>query len=75
MREGDAPRLVDLPVAGVSELTLVVTDAGDGINCDCANWADARLVPDPTAAQTSAHLSRVSTLLRSAASPHGIRNG
>ncbi|MCL4194206.1 MAG: hypothetical protein KJZ87_20890, partial [Thermoguttaceae bacterium] len=27
---------------------LVATDAGDGITCDCANWAEARLTPDPS---------------------------
>ncbi len=54
MREGDAARPVDIPVAGVDELTLVVTDAGDGINCDCANWVDARLIPDPAAAHAPA---------------------
>ncbi len=49
MREGDAPRSVDVPVRGAEELTLIAEDAGDGITCDCANWADARLIPDPTA--------------------------
>ncbi|MHB8863951.1 MAG: NPCBM/NEW2 domain-containing protein [Pirellulaceae bacterium] len=51
MREGDAPRPVHLSVAGVEELTLVADEAGDGITCDCANWADARLVADPAAAK------------------------
>ena len=36
-------RRVDVPVAGVHELRLVVTDAGDNYYCDMANWADARL--------------------------------
>ena len=43
MREGDAPRPIKISVAGADELTLVADDAGDGITCDCANWADARL--------------------------------
>ncbi len=51
MREGDAPRPIKISVAGVDELTLVADEAGDGITCDCANWADARLVPDPAAAK------------------------
>ncbi len=38
---------VDLPVAGVRELRLVVTDAGDGYFADMANWADARLLKAP----------------------------
>ncbi len=49
MREGDAARPVSVSVAGASELRLVADDAGDGITCDCANWADARLVRDPNA--------------------------
>lgn len=35
---------VDVLLTGVQELRLVVTDAGDNINCDEANWADARLI-------------------------------
>ncbi len=51
MREGDAPRSIKIPVTEADELTLVADDAGDGITCDCANWADARLIPDPAAAK------------------------
>jgi hypothetical protein len=36
-------RQVDLPLAGVQVLRLVVTDAGDGITADMANWGMARL--------------------------------
>lgn len=43
MREIDPPKPVRLRVEDAGELRLVVTDAGDGITCDCANWADARL--------------------------------
>jgi hypothetical protein len=41
LREVEA---VDLPVAGVRVLRLVVADAGDGIICDMANWAGARVL-------------------------------
>lgn len=34
---------IDVSVEGAMYLRLVVTDAGDGITCDCANWAGARL--------------------------------
>ena len=44
MREADPPRPVRVSVRGAGELRLVVTDAGDGITCDCANWANARLI-------------------------------
>jgi hypothetical protein len=36
---------VDVPVDGVQRLRLVVTDAGDGIPADMANWAAPRLLP------------------------------
>ena len=51
MREADAARPVMVSVVGASELRLVADDAGDGITCDCADWADARLVRDPQAAK------------------------
>lgn len=49
LRAADAPKRVSVPVAGAQELRLVVTDAGDGITCDVADWAQARLVRDPDA--------------------------
>jgi hypothetical protein len=51
VRENDPPRKVSVPLNGAEELRLVVTDAGDGITCDCANWADASLIRDPRAPQ------------------------
>jgi signal transduction histidine kinase len=42
---GQSGRVIDLDVTGMKELKLVVTDAGDGINFDWANWADASLTP------------------------------
>jgi len=44
MKEQDDARPINISVAGAQELRLVVTDAGDGITCDCADWANARLV-------------------------------
>ncbi len=44
MHESDAAKKVSVDVRGASELRLEVTDAGDGIICDCADWADARLL-------------------------------
>ncbi len=42
---GDTPaRRVSVALAGVRELKLVVTDAGDGNKDDYADWADARLL-------------------------------
>jgi NPCBM/NEW2 domain len=48
----DTPaRRVSAPLAGVAELKLVVTDAGDGITCDHADWAEPVLVPGPVTRQ------------------------
>jgi hypothetical protein len=44
MRARDEAKPVRISLEGANELRLVATDAGDGINCDMANWADARLV-------------------------------
>ncbi len=38
------PEFVSVDVRGAQTLTLVVGDAGDGITCDHACWADAHLV-------------------------------
>jgi putative membrane-bound dehydrogenase-like protein len=35
---------VEIDITGVKELWLVVTDAGDGIGCDWADWAEPRLI-------------------------------
>jgi alpha-galactosidase len=44
MKPGDAAKTVDLDLRGVQQLLLVVTDGGDGVHFDHANWADARFV-------------------------------
>lgn len=49
MRETDAPKKVRVAVNDADELRLVVTDGGDGITSDVANWANARLIRDPEA--------------------------
>ena len=47
MRGRDPAKRVSVPLNNVNELLLVVTDAGDGISCDHADWASARLVGNP----------------------------
>ena len=47
VKQADGLKKVSVPVRDASELRLVVTDAGDGITCDAANWIGARLTPDP----------------------------
>ena len=55
MKLRDPPRTVNVSVRGAQTLRLVVTDAGDGISCDQANWADARLIrADPGPASPAA---------------------
>jgi hypothetical protein len=49
MRENDPPQPIEVSVQGANELRLVVSDAGDGITADCADWADARLTRNPAA--------------------------
>lgn len=51
LREGADPIPVRIPLKGAQELRLEVSDVGDGITCDAANWAAPRLVPDPQAAR------------------------
>jgi len=47
MRRDDPARPIRIRAAGARSLRLVATDAGDGIICDGANWAEARLIRDP----------------------------
>jgi hypothetical protein len=49
MKMSDAPKPVHVSLEGAEELRLEVTDSGDGIICDMANWADARLTRKPSA--------------------------
>ncbi|GGK34871.1 hypothetical protein GCM10008955_31010 [Deinococcus malanensis] len=43
MKGKDPARLVDLDITGKQELRLVVTDAGNGINYDHADWAQPKI--------------------------------
>lgn len=45
VRATDPARLVHVNVEGASELRLESHDAGDGIDCDMANWVNACLTP------------------------------
>lgn len=40
VRAGDKPVRIDLHLHGAKEIALVVTDAGDGIDCDHGTWGD-----------------------------------
>ena len=54
LRPQDPPRSVRVSVAGAHALALEADDAGDGITCDMANWADARLTRIQPVAATAA---------------------
>jgi hypothetical protein len=43
MRPETPAKRISVPLAGVQELRLAVTDGGDGITCDHADWAEAIL--------------------------------
>ena len=43
LRGSDGPRAVSVGIGGVRTLRLVVTDGGDGIDYDHADWADAEV--------------------------------
>ncbi len=43
MKGGDQARPVDLDLSGIKNLLLLAADAGDGIEYDHADWADAQL--------------------------------
>jgi alpha-galactosidase len=43
MHEGTPAAAVSVPLKGAREFTLQVTDGGDGISCDQADWAEARV--------------------------------
>jgi hypothetical protein len=44
MRGKQPAKKISVPLDGAEELLLIVTDAGDGITCDHADWAEARLI-------------------------------
>ncbi|MBI4325945.1 MAG: NPCBM/NEW2 domain-containing protein, partial [Chloroflexi bacterium] len=52
LKAADAPKTAQVSLAGAQELRLEAKDAGDGINCDMANWAEARLTRASGTART-----------------------
>jgi alpha-galactosidase len=43
MKKGDEAKKIDISLKGVEKLALLVTDAGDGINYDHADWLNAAI--------------------------------
>ncbi len=52
MTGSSATKSVNLNITGVNSLKLVVTNGGDNINYDHADWANARIVPLSTTSYT-----------------------
>ncbi len=52
LRVANDPVPLRVELAGAGELRLEVSDAGDGITCDMANWAEARLTRSVCPSQT-----------------------
>ncbi len=50
MSDSDPAKEVQVSLENARELRLIAADSGDGIGCDMANWAEARLVRDPRVA-------------------------
>lgn len=46
LREGATPVPVRVELGGVKAFALEVSDSGDGISCDQADWAEARVILD-----------------------------
>ena len=53
IKHNDEPKPIVVALDGAYDLELVVTDAGDGIAYDCANWAEARLTRAVTKSSTA----------------------
>ncbi len=43
MRKGDLAKIIDVDISKVKKLGLLVTDAGDGLDYDHADWCNAKL--------------------------------
>ena len=56
MKSGDPAKPVSVPLTGVSQLVLIVTDGGDGNGNDHADWADAIITGDPKAVAAEPYL-------------------
>lgn len=76
-RMGEKPRSCKVSLSGVKELELEVTDAGDGVSFDHANWANARFECDgaPPGLPSASASEEVALLLTPPAPPEPRING
>lgn len=74
MRGGDAPKLIAVDLAGAKTMMLAVSDAGDGIGNDHADWAGAMIVL-AAGAGAGSPLARPQALKPAAEPPPVIASG
>ncbi len=75
MRAGDPPKTLQVDLAGLKMLALKVGDAGDGINFDHADWADAQFEYSGTAPSTDIAPHEEAVVRTPVASPAPRING
>ncbi len=75
IKSKEAAREIDVPLAGVKKLVLRVTDAGDGVNYDHANWAEAIFDYAGTAPKAIARVIEPAVILTPKPSPKPRING
>lgn len=75
MRPGQAAVPVDVDLHGVRTLTLLVGDAGDGVEYDHADWAEARFLVSGVAPKAMAHPAEEVVLLTPPPGPAPRING
>jgi alpha-galactosidase len=75
LRGGDPAKDVSVALDGIKRLVLSVGDAGDGINFDHADWADARIVMKEGKPEAVAPVREAAVVLMPKPSPEPRING
>jgi alpha-galactosidase len=75
LRGGDPAKDVSVALNGVKMLVLTVGDAGDGLNYDHADWADAKIVMAEGKPEAVAPMREPAVVLTPKASPKPHING
>jgi alpha-galactosidase len=75
LRGGDAVKEVSVPLNGVKVLLLTVGDAGDDMNYDHADWAEAKIVMTEGKPEAIARVREPAVVLTPKASPKPRING
>jgi alpha-galactosidase len=75
LRGGDPAKDVSVALDGIKRLVLSVGDAGDGINFDHADWADARIVMKEGKPEAVAPVREAAVVLTPKQSPKPRING